>query len=96
MTVCGPLAGVGTDVTSNGSSAVFLNLGVDFPSSDRFTVVVWGADSDDAMVSRLGDTLGTTVCASGTVDRYEGVPQIELDSIDDVAVPDSDEGPSPY
>lgn len=72
VVVCGPLRGVGeTD------GATFLNLGVDYPDPDRFTIVIW-EDGLDINVDQ-----GGRLCSSGEVSRYEGVLQMEFDSQDE-------------
>jgi hypothetical protein len=70
--VCGPLQGLGdTD------GATFLNLGLDYPEADRFTIVIW-EDGLDMNVDQ-----GDRVCGRGEVSRYEGVLQMEFDSQDE-------------
>lgn len=66
--VCGPLKSV--RVLDYG---VFVNVGVDYPSSDRFTFVIWG----DWWLEPI--PASSTICASGNIYLYEGVvSQIEL------------------
>lgn len=65
--VCGPLASVRG--TQNG---VFVNIGQDYPSTDRFTFVIWG----DWWLDPIADN--ATICGSGNIYIYEGVTQIEL------------------
>lgn len=68
--VCGPLAGA--DEIDEG---LFLNLGQDYPRNDRFTFVIWSA----SLAELAADVRpGATLCASGLVTLFEGVPQIEL------------------
>lgn len=63
--VCGPLAG-----SANVDGALFLNLGVDYPSNDRFQVILWNPGQVDPIL------YGSTVCASGPISMHEGVAQI--------------------
>jgi len=65
--VCGPLAGGG-----NSDDDVFLNLGRDYPDIGRFQIVVWDIGSLESIAG------GATLCTSGPITLYEGVPQIEL------------------
>lgn len=66
--VCGPLKSV--RVLDYG---VFVNIGLDYPSADRFTFVIWG----DWWLEPI--PVSSTICASGNIYLYEGVvTQIEL------------------
>jgi len=66
--VCGPLKSIRG--TQNG---VFVNIGVDYPSKNRFTFVIWG----DWWLERIPTS--SIICASGNIYLYEGsVAQIEL------------------
>ncbi len=66
--VCGPVKSVrGTDY------GVFVNIGVDYPSKDRFTFIIWGDWWLDPIPA------DSIICASGNISLYEGtVAQIEL------------------
>jgi len=73
--VCGPLASTG-----GSNDDVFLNLGKAYPNPDRFTVVLWD-------VGRIGNLpIGTTVCATGTIDTYKDQVQIQVWDINQVQV----------
>ena len=65
--VCGPLAGGG-----NSEDDVFLNLGRDYPDSDRFQIVIWDVGGLEPIDG------GVTLCTTGEITLYEGVAQIEL------------------
>lgn len=65
--VCGPLAGGG-----NSDDDVFLNLGLDYPDTNRFQIVIWDIGSLESIAG------GATLCTSGPITLYEGVPQIEI------------------
>jgi len=57
----------------------WINIGADFPEPDRLVLVVWGRNRQ-ALLGRLdGLRAGQTVCASGRVSEYQGVPQIEVE-----------------
>jgi DNA/RNA endonuclease YhcR with UshA esterase domain len=77
-TIRGRVAGTRYASTSNGSPT-FLNLGVDYPSSRRFTVVIWGRNR-----GRFGTPerryRGRTICVRGRVETYRGIPEIEASS----------------
>ena len=55
---------------------VFLNIGRDYPDSQRFTIVLW----DIGGVKSVSP--GLTICANGPITSYNGVAQIELRSLD--------------
>lgn len=63
----------------NTEDGAFLNLGVDYPSSDRFTFIIWGV-----ALEPIED--GATICGSGSIYVYEGVAQIELSSPDEIEI----------
>lgn len=67
--VCGPFAGMG-----NSGDDVFLNLGRDYPDTQRFQIVLWDVGAVESLPT------GTTLCTSGVITLYEGVAQIELRS----------------
>ena len=74
-TVKGRVAGSKFASASNGSPT-FLNLGVDYPSAKRFTVVIWMKNRDKFGVPEARYK-GHTICVHGYVDSYRGVPEIE-------------------
>jgi hypothetical protein len=83
-TVRGYVAGTKYAASSNGSPT-FLNLGVDYPSSRRFTVVIWQENR-----SRFGRPesryRSRTICVRGYVTTYAGVPEIEASSPSQIAI----------
>lgn len=64
--VCGPLKSVRE--TSDGT---FVNIGKDYPSPDRFTVIFW-----DIYLQPINS--GATICGSGKIYLYNGVAQMEM------------------
>jgi len=72
--VCGPLMSL-----RNTEWGAFLNLGEDYPSPDRFTVVVWDATLDPI-------DSGSLICAEGEITLYEGGAQIEVQNPSDIEV----------
>ncbi|MCL1801216.1 MAG: thermonuclease family protein [Promicromonosporaceae bacterium] len=76
-TVCGPLAGTGR---SGGMR--FLNLGVNHPDPNRFTIVLF----DIPNVPSYG--IGTVLCATGEIELFREVPQIGLSSLAGLEVVD--------
>ncbi len=76
-TVCGPVAETHQETGPRGQPT-FINVGRSFPEPDRFTVVIWEehrANFDEAP-DRAYD--GETICVTGEIELYEGVPQIEV------------------
>lgn len=73
--VCGPLASMGRD-----DDDVFLNLGRAYPDPARFQIVLWDVGGVESL------PVGTTVCATGPITLYNGVPQIELEDVGAVEV----------
>lgn len=71
--VCGPLMS-----TRTSDDDLFLNIGRDYPDSQRFTIVVW----DIGGVKPVSP--GLTICANGPITSYNGVAQIELRSLDPI------------
>lgn len=77
IAVCGPVAG-----TFYGSSIkgrpTFLNVGEDYPSKRRFTVVIWGENRGNFPQAPETYYSGKTICVTGLIQEYEGIPQIEV------------------
>lgn len=73
--VCGPLASVrGT------YDGVFINIGEDYPSSARFTFVLWGDWWLDPIPG------AATVCSVGYIYSYDGVTQMEIGAPQDLQI----------
>lgn len=77
VTVQGPVVGSAYVPETNGSPT-FLNLGKDFPSGDRFTVVIWEGDRGEFESAPEDAFAGQKVVVTGTISEYEGIPQIEV------------------
>ena len=87
VTVRGPVVDTHHDTGSSGQPT-FLNLGAEFPDSDRFTVVIWN-DVRQAFPERPEALFaGQEVCVAGDVQIYEGSPQIELAGADAIRLVD--------
>lgn len=77
-TVCGPVAGTSYRPDVNGAPT-WLNVGANYPNTSRFQIVIWGEDRSN--FSTPEDTYrGTYVCATGTIEIFRGVAQMELKS----------------
>ena len=79
-TIRGPVVSTKYASSSNGSPT-FLNIGADYPSSRRFTVVIRARFGVPERRYR-----GHTICVRGLVDSYDGVPEIEATSPGQIAV----------
>jgi hypothetical protein len=79
MTVCGPVARTNHARTSQGSPT-FIDLGNGYPSTNRFTIVIWGQNRSRFTTPPEQLYSGKRVCVTGLIDRYEGVPEIEVTS----------------
>lgn len=68
----------------------FLNIGADYPSSTRLSVVVWGEDRHAFSDSELDvESLPSrTVCIFGKVSMFEGVAQVTARDSDQFTVED--------
>ena len=78
VTVKGPVVDTYFASSSNGQPT-FLNMGVAYPNTRRFTIVIWGEHR-----SRFGSPerryYRRTVCVRGLVEMYNGAPEIQLGS----------------
>jgi DNA/RNA endonuclease YhcR with UshA esterase domain len=83
-TIKGPVAGTRYASSSTGSPT-FLNIGVDFPNPQRFTIVIWGRNR-----GRFGTPemryRGHTVCVRGYIDTFRGVAEVEARSPSQIVV----------
>lgn len=84
-TVEGPVVSTRYAYESEGAPT-FLNIGRTFPDPERFTVVIWEDDRDNFDFSPESEYDGETLCVSGVVNSYEGVPQIEVSVPDQLEV----------
>lgn len=78
VAIRGRVAG-GYHASSSNGEPTFLNLGFDYPNPRRFTIVIWQEDRAKfgAPERRLR---GRTICVTGRVSEYDGVPQIVVRS----------------
>jgi len=76
-TVCGPVVDTHYAASSNGRPT-FLNLGQPYPKPNRFTVVIWGRNRDKFSTSPEQLYSGVTICVSGLIEEYRGIPETEV------------------
>jgi uncharacterized protein YceK len=63
---------------SGKGSMTFLDMGAKYPSTNRFSIVIWNRN-----VEKLA---GKLVCARGEVGVYKGVPEMSVDNPAGLAV----------
>jgi len=82
-TVCGPVAGTKYGATSSGNPT-WLNIGKDYPSSERFVVIIWGENRSNFPQPPETYYYGKTICVTGLIQEYKGIPQIEVKTPDQI------------
>lgn len=75
-TVCGPVVDATWASSSNGKPT-FLNLGRPYPDAGRFTVVIWIQYRNNFPREPEKHYLGKTICVTGLITEYKGIPEIE-------------------
>lgn len=75
----GPVVGTTFASSSNGQPT-FLNIGRDYPDPGRFTVVIWGESRASFSTPPEDAYRGKTICVTGEIDTYQGIPQIVVSS----------------
>ena len=84
-TIEGPVIAAVYADTSNGEPT-FLNIGLDYPDPDRFTVVIWGVDRGSFPDAPESMYEGKTIRVTGVVSEYDGRAQIEVTSPDAIEI----------
>lgn len=75
---------------SNGSPTM-LNIGEDYPSDKRFTVIIWGENRDNFDGNPEETYLNEEVVVKGEIYSYNGIYQMEVTSPDDIKIVDDSE-----
>ena len=75
--VCGPVAGTRYASATKGAPT-FINLGVDYPNTKRFTIMIWGRDRNNFTSPPEEYYLGKSLCVTGKITLYKGISQIEV------------------
>lgn len=78
-TVVGPVAGTKWASSSNGQPT-FINIGADYPNSNRFTVVIWIQNRGNFSPPPEIMYAGKTIAVTGTIQDYQGTAEIEVAS----------------
>ena len=84
-TVQGPVVGTRYASGSRGQPT-FLNVGKDFPDRDRFTVLIWGDTRGNFPFPPEVEYANHTICVTGLIETFEGVPQIIADTPSDIEI----------
>ena len=84
-TVCGPVAGTKYGSTSSGKPT-WLNMGKDYPSSERFVVFIWGENRGNFPQPPESYYADKDICVTGLIVEYEGVPEIEVTSPEQIQI----------
>jgi hypothetical protein len=83
--ICGPVASANYAASSTGSPTI-LNIGNDYPSTNRFVVIIWGKYRDYFPSPLESFYRGKTICVQGEVGFYEGVYEVEVAYPNDIEV----------
>jgi hypothetical protein len=81
--VYGPVVGASYRPDISGQPT-WLNIGEDYPNQNRFVVIIWGENRGNFPQAPEDYYLGKTIYVTGLIDSYEGVPQIEVTSPDQI------------
>ena len=76
-TVCGPIVSAMWATGSTGKPT-FLNIGKPYPDPSRFTVVIWEDYRANFPQAPEVYYSGKTICVTGLIVPYDGVPEIEV------------------
>lgn len=78
-TVCGKVEGTHWATGSNGKPT-FLNIGKDYPASDRFVVLIWEGNRSKFSQPPEEYYLDKTISVTGLITEYNGIAEIEVTS----------------
>lgn len=81
--VYGPVVGASYRPDISGQPT-WLNIGEDYPSQNRFVVIIWGENRGNFPQAPENYYLGKTIYVTGLITEYEEVPQIEVTSPDQI------------
>jgi hypothetical protein len=85
VTISGPVVSATWAVNSKGKPT-FLNIGKRYPDPERFTVIIWGQSRDNFPEPPEDYYLGKTICITGRVTSYNGIPEIIVNTPDQITV----------
>ena len=84
-TVCGPVVSTKW-ASASGGSPTFLNIGNAYPDTNRFTVVIWKDYRKNFKFLPEIYYQGKTICVTGLIREYNGAPEMEVRSQDEIEV----------
>ena len=82
-TVYGSVAGTKYGSTSSGKPT-WLNMGKDYPSSERFVVIIWGENRGKFPQPPEDYYDGKIISVTGLIQEYKGIAQIEVTTPDQI------------
>lgn len=85
LTIEGPVAEISILTNSNGSPS-FIDIGEAYPSTYRISIVIWEEHYDDVVKALDTISIGDTVFVEGYMEMYNGIPQIEVTSAEQLEV----------
>jgi len=85
ITVCGPVVSTKW-ASASGGSPTFLNIGNAYPDTNRFTVVIWKDYRKNFKFLPETYYQGKNICVTGLITEYEGIPEMEVRSQDEIEV----------
>ena len=78
-TIAGKVYGVSYRPDVKGQPT-FINIGADYPSSNRMQVVIWGSDRGNWYYTPESLYRGQWIAVTGSIQLYRGVPEIIVSS----------------
>lgn len=81
----------GTVVTTKYASSsrgqpTFLNMGKPYPNKRRFSVVIWRENRDAFSLPPERRFKGKKIAVTGVIDEYQGVPEIEVETPEQIRI----------
>jgi micrococcal nuclease len=86
-TFTGKVVGTRYASKSNGKPT-FLNVGADYPDSERLTILIWGTDRGNFPSAPESMYAGKTIAVTGLVELYEGAAEIQVSSPSQIEILD--------
>lgn len=100
VTIFGPFKSSASRPDVNGSP-LWINIGNDYPNPNRLVAVIWGNNSMNFNAKMLDirswrrqpseESPMPTICVRGKITEHQGVPQVELEDINQLTIYEDDE-----
>ena len=74
--------------SSTNGQPTFLNVGKPYPDPARFTVLIWGENRSSFPKAPEVAYRGMTICVTGLIEEYQGLPEIVVDSPSQISIED--------